>query len=235
MLDPNHPEWKGFVASMREEPANDTIRLAFADWVEERGGAAFALLIRSMVKVAESDPNNLLSVSGWDKKTWAGNEERFRPYRDAELAIKSVWAQWSPVKDLYPDARNEWRFHRGYPDKVVIDWRGLKWLDTLCAIGPVGEVIVVGGSRVSSQVYATTIQFSLDDPHLHTRVKSPYFILMRKDVLVGNFVPLRSNLRTQVATHFLNEIWGDKVTRIRYEPRQLKVWPDEGLNAYQYQ
>lgn len=227
-LDPNHPEWKAFSEQMRAEPGNDTVRLVFADWVEEvQDGAAFAGLIRSMVEVSKTDPTNKLGVTHWDERKFPG-QSNWNHYADAERFLKSAWALWSPINQLADEAKEMWRFHRGFPDKVLLDWRGLKYLDTLIAIGPVGEVEVVSGSPVTGETFPNTIQFSATaDVAFASRCESPDFVCDR------NLAPhlddndlLRFGLLKHATTHFLNQVWGKKVVRIRYEPRpHLQVWP----------
>ncbi len=224
VLDPNHPEWKGFVASMRESPVDDTVRLAFADFVEEQGGPAFAGLIRSMVEIARTDPTNLLGVTHWDERVLPG-QTRWNLYADAERYLKSAWAVWSPLNKLHPDAKELWRFHRGFPDKVVLNWRGLKFLDTLCAIGPVGEVEVVSGSPVEATVFDHSIQWSVrSDPAFAARCHAIDFV---EPTVVQHPAPYRRSIWfAQATNYFLQQVWGDKVHHIRYNERpSVQVWP----------
>lgn len=223
MLDPNHPEWKGFVASMRDEPLNDAPRSAFADWLMERGGEAFGTLIDAMVRAARIEPDNKLSLFAWDSKAKIGSPQ-WEPFALAERAIKSAWGAWVPLKDMHMDARYSWRFHRGFPETVVIDWEGLKYLDWLCAMGPVGEVVVVGGTPVQIRVQPASLHFALDDPRYHPRLAVPHFTTPR-DSVPDDSRGSWANILAVATTHFLQELWGDKVTRIRYERRAINVWP----------
>lgn len=220
ILDPNDIRWKGFSQSMREKPGNDAVRLAFADWVEEvQGGVAFAGLIRSMVKVSETDPDNELNCVHWKDRRFPG-QTNWQQYADAERYLKSVWPVWSPLNLLHPACRNMWRFQRGFPSKVVIDWRGLKWLDSLIAIGPIGEVEVVSHSPVTADFHSHTICFYLNDSKLEQRLASGSFV-----VPIGEVPPGRRMY--QAATErFLEMIWGKQVGRIWYSTRpDQKVWP----------
>lgn len=236
LVNPNDPEWKGFAASMRTNPACDITRLAFADWLADHNFEAFARLIRAMVEVAQFDPHNRLNTWGWEDKKYMGLSRPVPAYAEAELCMKSVWAAWSPVKDLTGECRLEWWFHRGFPVKVVLDWRGLKWLDHLIALGPVGEVEVVGGSPVRAEVFPNTILFSLDDPAYHPRLGCASFVINRRDCLVGSYVPHQSTLYTLATTRFLNQLWGELVGDIKYKPRRnnFPVWPVT-INSYQDQ
>lgn len=224
MLDPNHPEWKAFVASMRDEPLNDTPRLAFADWLMEHGGEAFGTLIDAMVRAAQIDPYNKLSLFAWDSKARIGGQQ-WEPFALAERAIKSAWGAWVPLKDMHMDARHAWRFHRGFPETVILDWEGLKYLDWLCAMGPVGEVLVVDGSPVRITIHPTTLHFALDDPRYHPRCSTPHFAMPRAAVPDDSRVNL-TNVLAAATTHFLKQVWGEQVTHIRYERRRgINVWP----------
>jgi uncharacterized protein (TIGR02996 family) len=55
-------ERESFVASMRDSPGADTPRLAFADWLEERGESDRADLIRVQVARARLNPRPVLRV-----------------------------------------------------------------------------------------------------------------------------------------------------------------------------
>lgn len=55
-------ERESFVASMRDNPADDTARLAFADWLDERGEHDRAELIRVQVARARLNPRPVLRV-----------------------------------------------------------------------------------------------------------------------------------------------------------------------------
>jgi len=46
----DHPEYRAFVAQMREHPGDDVVRLACADWLEERGEADRAEFVRVQVE-----------------------------------------------------------------------------------------------------------------------------------------------------------------------------------------
>ncbi len=48
----DHPEWRAFVSAIRADPADDTVRLVAADWLDERGEGPRAELIRAQVKLA---------------------------------------------------------------------------------------------------------------------------------------------------------------------------------------
>ena len=43
------PDWVAFAAAVRADPADDIIRLSAADWLDERGEAERAELIRLMI------------------------------------------------------------------------------------------------------------------------------------------------------------------------------------------
>jgi uncharacterized protein (TIGR02996 family) len=65
-------ERESFVASMRDTPADDTPRLAFADWLDERGEHDRAELIRVQVARARLNPRPVLRIV-------SGFERRYRP------------------------------------------------------------------------------------------------------------------------------------------------------------
>lgn len=234
-VNPNHPEWKGFVAAMRLKPGDDSIRLGFADFVQEQGADALAGLIRTMVRVSEIDPTNQLGTMGWEEKKAIGTSG-WKLYEDALRFLHSTWALWSPLKDLHMDARSGWRFHRGFPDLVYLDWKGLDHLDKLCAIGPVGEVVVVAGAPLSWRFFPSTIQFTLNDLRL-SRLKLDHTLVIQRSNVVVSLNARNRGLVHGAATHFLTEMFGEKVQRIRYEMKPgMKVWPTkpgDEMNAYQ--
>ncbi len=50
----SHPDYQQFLARIREQPADDVVRLVFADWLEDRGQGDRAEFIRVQVERARS-------------------------------------------------------------------------------------------------------------------------------------------------------------------------------------
>ena len=97
----NHPEYRAFVAQMREHPDDDVVRLAAADWLDERGEADRAEFVRvqvECVRIAVAIAN--------------GTESSDYPHR-AKLHKRG----WALLKDHVGNwFGSEWR---AYPDSIV--------------------------------------------------------------------------------------------------------------------
>jgi uncharacterized protein (TIGR02996 family) len=79
-----------FLTACADNPDDDLTRLAFADWLEERGDAERADFIRLRVE--------LWSQELQDKKEWTGAEDRLKQHRErwtVALAVVAnpVWWQ----------------------------------------------------------------------------------------------------------------------------------------------
>jgi uncharacterized protein (TIGR02996 family) len=103
-----------FLRAIVADPDDDAVRLIYADWLDEHAGAARgahdrAAFLRGQVELARTTRDTparrglAFRVREWlerDGKNWLG-----------------------PLKKLVHD----WHFHRGFPDKVVVSARTLKF------------------------------------------------------------------------------------------------------------
>jgi uncharacterized protein (TIGR02996 family) len=69
------PALAAFVARMRDHPADDVVRLACADWFEERGEAGRAEFVRVQVELAKMPPQGPRRTGGpparrWTSRSW---------------------------------------------------------------------------------------------------------------------------------------------------------------------
>lgn len=70
-------ERESFISAMRDKPAEDTPRLVFADWLQERGEEDRAELIRVQVARARLNPRPVLRVFRGFRTAWAGPVREF--------------------------------------------------------------------------------------------------------------------------------------------------------------
>jgi uncharacterized protein (TIGR02996 family) len=137
-------EEDGFLAAVLAAPRDDTPRLAFADWLDERGGpgdAARAEFIR-------------LSVGEPDATFGAPADRVLHPVANrGEILCRDHWREWSewlrgrlggsPLRRWLGTADCRWAYRRGFvavfegTQQVVLD----AW-DDLFRLGPVEEVQV---------------------------------------------------------------------------------------------
>jgi len=127
----SHPEAQAFLAKIRNEDADDTNRLVFADWLEERGEPhleAWAHFIRAQVEMAvywpyPQPPKELDQV----------NPAVRRAYWLAETKAKELLEQFQPQWLGYkPNAKkpylsigneNKVRWRRGFPGLNLYDMK----------------------------------------------------------------------------------------------------------------
>jgi uncharacterized protein (TIGR02996 family) len=120
-----------FLSTIRDEPAENTARLVYADWLEEQGGQADRLraeFIRVQVRLSELDETDPARPALEDREN-----ELLRQY-------ESTWLGSSPGK------LENWKFERGFLSEVTGS------LDAL-ASGKVAELCehhAVGRVRVTS-------------------------------------------------------------------------------------
>lgn len=100
-----HADEQSFLAAILATPDDDTPRLVFADWLDERGTAddkARAALIRAQCQ-AEVLPR--------------GSKERKRLERQANALVRANGKNW--LKELRPKKfGTDWRFRRGFVDSL---------------------------------------------------------------------------------------------------------------------
>lgn len=105
---------ENFLAAIRAEPSDDTVRLAYADWLEERGGSddlARAGLIRSQCWLAKG-------THGPHATHW------LHVRRCSAAALKIDLARYQPLPDLPPCV--ECRTERG----LLGDLRVFRWMSS---------------------------------------------------------------------------------------------------------
>jgi uncharacterized protein (TIGR02996 family) len=121
---PVSPEVRSFFRAIKEQPDNDTPRLIFADWLQERGDAASAArgeYLRLSVlrhRLAPDDPNYEVLKR-----------------REAELFTEHRWTWLGPLKD----AARGWGFERGMLQitalgSILLDPEVTSWARTEAAL-----------------------------------------------------------------------------------------------------
>src|SRR5262249_44965214 len=116
-----------FLQGILEDPEDDTIRLVFADWLDEHGDADRAEFIRTQIALEKLPP-------GDDRRPALQDRE--------QQLLEEHEEQWSaPVRELVPT----WRFRRGFIDGVAMEARHfLKKAETLYRRAPVQRVHFLG-------------------------------------------------------------------------------------------
>lgn len=138
-------EEQGFLAAIRANPADDTARLVYADWLQENGQEARAEFIRVQVELAKIDPRaSLLDHVKFDALT-----RRERNLWNAENNVRTWWPVGNPPLSVRINSSpaNEFeadRFaliRRGFIESVrcpAADW--LAHGDAIRAAHPVTKV-----------------------------------------------------------------------------------------------
>ncbi|AMV29232.1 Leucine Rich repeats (2 copies) [Gemmata sp. SH-PL17] len=97
---------RAFLKAICDQPADDTVRLVFADWLEEHGQAARANFIRTQIELVHTPP-------GTDE------DERRRVvlFTRRDAALKAHGAAW--LRPFHPYARED-SFVRGFVQKIDV-------------------------------------------------------------------------------------------------------------------
>src|SRR5215467_10473117 len=91
------PDEQGFLAAIRENPDDDTPRLIYADWLDDRGDADRAEFIRvqcELAKYADRDarPSELVSreanLLACHEEEWLGPIWEYLPSRDEGIRFR---------------------------------------------------------------------------------------------------------------------------------------------------
>jgi uncharacterized protein (TIGR02996 family) len=98
-------EKESLLAAIYANPKDDTVRLAFADWLDEHGEAERAEFIRIQIERARVTDNNLRLAELWKRK-------------EALLGEYSLAWLGDLIKVAPADA---WSFYRGFPDALIIN------------------------------------------------------------------------------------------------------------------
>jgi uncharacterized protein (TIGR02996 family) len=157
-------EERALLAAILAEPDDDTVRLAYADWLDENGRGERGEFIRVQVEVARTEnypgerycaaANGLLRVGVPDCDGCGPCRLRGRArdlWRDAEA---NGWFDWTALGGFYldnvesPDTMTG-VVRRGFVGAVTVT--GAEWLrygDAISAAHPVTEVTLASGASV---------------------------------------------------------------------------------------
>jgi uncharacterized protein (TIGR02996 family) len=155
-----------FLEAILEAPDDDTPRLIYADWLEERGDprGEFIRLQCALTCMPRDDPHFV---------------EGHRRARLLGLEHGKTWA--APLKGLI----NGWRFRRGFIDEVTLPAATfLKRGDELFALAPVRYVRLTGAAKelrkLAGSAHLTRltaldlINNGIGDPGIKTLLRSPH-------------------------------------------------------------
>ena len=215
MYDPQDPEWKHWVHVMRQHRGDDTPRWAFADWIEERyGPLGLEGLIRGGIDLWNAQPGTYLTERGCldgplphpAMKGWSG-------YLRAASGHKRFWGcQQSFFGSLPDDVRKRWRWARGFPEKVVCSsdhW--VEWGDTICSLGPVGEVEFTDVPGVYANWGEQFYRVSPRNRDLWLRLGTRQSWLMRANEWEKMVDGARQAHVDMIRLKFFEAIWGEPV------------------------
>jgi uncharacterized protein (TIGR02996 family) len=137
----------GLLRAVVADPADDTPRLVYADWLDEHDQPGRAALIRVQVELARV-------VASGDVRKWGTARRRFDELRSQEAALLGPpgppgaqpgrqWVLPPGLNDAWPRGVGGWEWHRGFPERW---WCPLhlwtKFGRTIAVQTPVRQVIV---------------------------------------------------------------------------------------------
>jgi uncharacterized protein (TIGR02996 family) len=225
-LDPRLPEFQGFVRSMRASRGDDTPRLVFADWLEEQYPAAgWHTWLRRTVAIGQRFPDKMLRATGWVGGSPAVHKPWGPQFAEAAGLLRRLWWLAPPMSQL-GEVANLWDFHRGYPDRVVIDystWR--EWGDRLCALGPVGEVVISDWPHMVVKHATSLVKVSLFDPPTRQGVDLPLkdweHVIDERDWDKASWAT-QQRMTYCVAEKLLKQVWPTEVQKFTIDPAVLR-------------
>jgi len=151
----DHPDYQGFLAQMRERPDDDVVRLACADWLDERGETDWAEFVRVGCELNQrfrrraKDGNgiglrdrNIAPLMDRERKLLAANRDLWHECWLDSYTSDVIWS--TRVRYFYPDADEpayEIGYCRGFVESVTCD--AAAWLahgDAVIVAHPVMRV-----------------------------------------------------------------------------------------------
>jgi uncharacterized protein (TIGR02996 family) len=146
---------EAFLRAIAVDPADDTVRLAFADWLDERDDTERAEFIRLQVKLASVNPNDPRDITLTER---------------AEKLLLANRADWlGPLADAEERQVFEPTFRRGFVEAALIHGSALaQFAEPLRQCCPaLTELDVLGvrgfGERIANAVPATLRTLRLED------------------------------------------------------------------------
>lgn len=143
-------EVEPFLRTIADDPANDTPRLIFADWLEERGLGEYGEFIRLGLEIHRRDIECQMADLSFDHR-----QRELKPLRERQMSLwnreryfaEGVGFVWSldpkPVNFASPHDGSSRRahFYRGFLSHVYCDpleWKA--WGPKMCELNPVDTI-----------------------------------------------------------------------------------------------
>lgn len=217
MYDPNHPQWRAFIASIRDNPGDDTPRQVFADFVDEQVGqlpSPYGELIRKGVELARLPDLYWLDGDG-EVREWGnsspvqvrGANALYPITQPLRRAFKQTWGAWGFLDSLRPDDRERWVFRRGMPEIAVAP---IRWWyrhgDVVTALAAVDELVLTVGPDVTTVFGESVVRLVLYDDALRQRVREPVVVFERDH---WDDIPAtdRTRIFRQIEERWVEEAW----------------------------
>jgi uncharacterized protein (TIGR02996 family) len=131
-----------FIRSAAAEPADDTLRLVYADWLEEQGGEALAAQA-AFVRLQVERSGRVPADDGWIKALEQETALQRKYQRDWNGRIHRYLSkrQFPEKVDARHGALRRWDYHRGMIARVSVTINTLTaHTDLVFALGPIAQV-----------------------------------------------------------------------------------------------
>jgi uncharacterized protein (TIGR02996 family) len=133
-MDSRDPLFQAILA----EPDDDSLRLVYADYLEEQGEPERAAFVRVQLELARLPE---------------GDERRGVLEARERALLKGHEAEWvAPLRKLLAGMMPRWAFHRGFVEELVVEARGLlQHADAVFGLAPVRAVeVYIAGRRIEA-------------------------------------------------------------------------------------
>lgn len=211
-LNVKDPTYQAFVNGLRSARHQETPYLVFADWLDEQNdgyGHPFAAFIRACCegrKIWEKD----LGISGFIGIKPPSPFAQWSPWAVWTKAVSGLTLYWRSQEffsTLSPHHQAGWLWEFGFPKRVYCStWEWLMYGHQVCAMGPVGEVVLDDAPRLRVTVGMTGVELTWAHENPRWAMPKTRSVLLDRD----DYDDSQSDLRTTrniVAMKMLTEIF----------------------------
>lgn len=168
---------KGLLDAIAMSPGDDTPKLAYADFLAERGEPGdckreeFIRLQTARDEHSDSDPreSELLKMQyglgkGREYQNWKAWTRCTKMNWDWGLEADKPWIHIRPNSnsDNYVFGKNHWKYRKGFVSEVACSWpHWIKFGDTLTTLEPIRTVVLMDLARL---IFIDNSAVIIDDP-----------------------------------------------------------------------
>lgn len=222
-LNLKDPEYQAFVRGLRQQRHEETGYLAFADWLDERRGVdhPFASFIRACCEAGRiwDGPIGYMGPAV-TRPNPISSRRQYQIWQAVIDGLKAYWIKQPFFTELGGESRKHWSWRYGFPSRVFCStWHWLNHGHQICAIGPVGEVVLTDRPTIHIEAGQTVVEMTWGHPNpTWAQPKTPTVLVEAADY----FDPQADRYATvnMIAMRMLTEIFPeDLVEEFQFNAR----------------